>query len=215
MSEVGSTLSDECRRWDARYRDAHAFFGERPTPLLVDALERSALGDAPRALCLGEGEGRDALYLAQRGFQVTAVDGAQVGLDKLQARAAVAGVTVATVCADLTDFVPIGPVDLVCSFYCHLAPALRRQVFARVASALAPGGLFLLEGFATAQRLNGRTSGGPPDLTVLYEADALTHELAPLFADVAVQARTLTIDFGRHAGIADVVQVVARGRSAT
>jgi SAM-dependent methyltransferase len=212
VSGAGEVPSDECRRWNERYAAAACFFGDRPSPFLVATLAARALsgGGARRALCLGEGEGRDAVYLAQNGWIVTAVDGAAVGLEKLRARAADAKLAVTTSCADLGSYEPPRRAfHLVSSFYCHLEPAVRRAVLSRAAAALVPGGLLVMEGFTSAQRANGRTSGGPRDASLLFDPEEIRGELAGLFDSVVIEERIVDIDYGRHSGPADIVQVVA------
>ena len=212
MNTPDSSVPAECRRWNERYGVEGWFFGDAPSPLLVAALASAPVpGRAGRALCLGEGEGRDALYLAGRGFVVTAIDGAEAGLAKLRARARELRLSVSTVCADLAGYEPApGAYDLATSFYCHLEPEVRRVVIGRTAAGLRADGLLVMEGFDRLQRLRGRTSGGPRDLAVLYEVDELRTELAVWFEDVMVEGGTMEIDYGQHRGAAEVVRAVAR-----
>ena len=161
---------EECLEWDRRYAGEELFFGESSNGYLrarVAALfpPRTRTGaDRKAALCLGEGEGRDAVFLAERGFAVTAVDGSIRGLAKLERRAAAAELEVTVVRADLADYLPPRRrFDLVTSFYCHLPPDLRRRAHARAAASLVPGGYLLLEGYTPRQLVEGLQSGGPRD----------------------------------------------------
>jgi SAM-dependent methyltransferase len=84
--------------WDERYRDPGYFYGTAPNNFLVSVIGRIPL---VRVLSLAEGEGRNAVYLASRGYEVTAVDGSAVGLGKAQTLAAERGIEIVTVLADL------------------------------------------------------------------------------------------------------------------
>lgn len=207
--------SDECRRWDERYASEAAFFGEAPNPYLVSSIEQCCPGSEeprPRALCLGEGEGRDALFLARRGFQVTAVDGSRVGLAKLATRAEREGLSVEIICAELGDYDPEpGAYDLTTAFYCHLPPALRRATHAQGALALRRGGLFVLEGFSPRQRELGLTSGGPHDATLLFEPAVLAEDFAGGPVEVLeLRELALNLELGRHRGEARIVRLLGR-----
>lgn len=224
MSGARPPVSKECRRWDARYAAEPLFFGEEPNPYLVEVVERhvgaaEAPGTgagSPRALCLGEGEGRDALFLARRGFEVTAVDGSLRGLEKLACRARAAGLAVWTVYADLADFCPPpAAFDLVTSFYCHLPPALRRVVHDRAVRALRPGGYLVLEGFTPRQRELGLSSGGPGDLRLLFEPGDLRRELDRAVTGGALilhclQEMATRIACGRHRGEARIARFLGQ-----
>lgn len=213
MTTAMAEVSPECQRWDQRYQDEELFFGVEPTPHLVSTLRASLIptGMQRRALCLGEGEGRDALFLAREGWQVTAVDGSRVGLEKLQARAAANGLSIDTRCQDLAVFFPEPcSYSLICSFYCHLPAELWQLVLNRAASALANGGLFVFEGFSVNQVRNQRTSGGPKARELLYEPEPLRAQLARQLEVLYLAEQTVEINYGRHSGIAEIVRGIAR-----
>lgn len=141
--------SGDRERWDARYRDARP--GAEPAAFLVglDALlPRAQSGTpAPRALDVGAGAGRNAVWLARRGLAVTCADVSPVGLALARTAAAAAGVSLDLVAVDLeTAPFPAGPFDLIVSI-----DFLHRPLFAAFALALAPGGLLV---FAQATRAN-------------------------------------------------------------
>ncbi|RZU75899.1 thioredoxin reductase [Micromonospora kangleipakensis] len=134
--------------WEERYRARPAVWSGRPNPQLV--AEATALAPG-RALDVGCGEGADAVWLAQRGWQVTAVDIADTALRRAAAHAAAAGEAVAAritwAQADLRDQPPTaGRYDLVSAQFMHLPGDARRQLFARLAAAVAPGGTLLIVG---------------------------------------------------------------------
>ena len=191
--------------WDERYRDPGYFYGTAPNNFLVSVIGRIPLG---RVLSLAEGEGRNAVYLASRGYEVTAVDGSAVGLGKAQALAAERGIEIVTVLADLADY-PIEPArwDAVVALYCHLPPSLRALLHRAVVRGLKPGGVFVLEGFSKEQLAYG--TGGPQSLDLLLSLDELKRELSGLEFLHAVQLERDVREGCGHTGLASVVQILA------
>ena len=194
--------------WDERYSGEGFFYGTQPNEFLRD--HAGALPAGEPVLCLGEGEGRNAVFLAERGFDVTAVDQSSVGLEKAVALAALRGVRIATVVADLADWNlerPGGWGGIV-SIWCHLPSALRCRVHRQASAALQPGGVLILEAY-TPEQLKFRT-GGPADPDLMPTLAQLRGELAGLAFEVA-QERQREVHEGRgHEGPSAVVQVVAR-----
>ncbi|WP_280151810.1 class I SAM-dependent methyltransferase [Piscinibacter sp. XHJ-5] len=204
---------DETGQWDRRYREEALFFGDAPNRFLEQTvLER--LADRPlRALSLGEGEGRDALWLGRRGWSVTAVDGSSIGLAKLRARARDERLAIEIICADLAVHDPgQARFDLVYACFCHLRPQIRRAVHGWAARALAPGGLLLVEGYTPRQRERGLKTGGPKDISLLFGAEDLRADVAGLLEVVHLEELEAYLENGRHRGPAEVVRLLARAR---
>jgi SAM-dependent methyltransferase len=134
--------------WDARYSSAHSLWSGNPNRQLV----AEAAGLAPgTALDAGAGEGADAIWLAERGWQVTAVDVSGVALGRAADHAAKAGDEVAARIRwqreDLRDWTPPERAyDLVTSQYLHLPGTLRSTLLARLAAAVRDGGTLLIVG---------------------------------------------------------------------
>lgn len=150
--------------WNRRYAATELVWTAEPNRFLVEEIEGLAPG---RALDLGAGEGRNAVWLARQGWQVTAVDFSDVGLEKARHLAESAGVTIELVCADATR--PIeGVFDLVVVLYLHLPADDRRRAYRSAAAAVAPGGTLLIVGHDSANLLDG--VGGPQDPSVLFTA---------------------------------------------
>jgi SAM-dependent methyltransferase len=148
--------------WNRRYATSEPIWGAGPNQFLVGEVDALPPG---RALDLGAGEGRNALWLAAKGWQVTAVDFSDVGLDKARELARRAGVTVDLVCADATDPVD-GTFDLVVVLYLHLPPDQRRRALRNAAAATAPGGTLVVVGHDSTNLTEG--IGGPRDPAVLF-----------------------------------------------
>lgn len=193
--------------WDSAYAHDDHRYGHRPNTFL-QANER-LLRPGSRVLVLADGEGRNGVWLAGRGHQVTSVDFSAVAVDHARALAQEAGVELDAQVADLADWVETpqaaGPWDGIVAIWTHLPSAVRRPVCAALAGRLAPGGVLILEAFGPDQvRFE---SGGPSDLDLLPDADQIVAEWAPL----KVEARTLErrIFEGRgHQGRASVVQAL-------
>jgi len=130
-----------------------------------------------RALDLGAGEGRNALWLASLGWRVTAVDFSSVGISRLRDMAAERNLVVEAVVADLRRYEPPpGAFDLVILFYLQVPADLLEIVLARASRAVAPGGTLLLIGHDVENLERGH--GGPPDPAVLQSPEQVTAVLA-------------------------------------
>jgi SAM-dependent methyltransferase len=169
--------------WDRRYAEVESLWSARPNRVLVAEVEGLTPG---RALDLACGEGRNAIWLAERSWDVTGVDFSQVAIAKARASAERAGVDVDFVCADLLDYEPArGAADLVVVLFLQLPADERRRVLRRAADALAPGGTLLLVGHDLANLTEG--TGGPSDPNVLYTPEDVVSELPGLEVEKAEQ----------------------------
>lgn len=192
--------------WEERYRIAPALWSGRANPQLV-----AEAADLPpgRALDAGSGEGGDALWLAGRGWQVTAADFSTVALARAAAAAEQLGVEVEWVHADLTRWTPpAGAFDLVSAQYFHLPPADRDPVFARLAAAVAPGGSLLVVGHVASE-----LHTGVPEM--FFTAQQVAATLDPDVWDVVVcedRARTASGPAGHELPVADTVLRAVRRR---
>lgn len=191
--------------WDKRYSKAEYLYGKEPNDFLVQAAPQIPPGPV---LCLAEGEGRNAVYLAEHGYSVTAVDASVVGLEKAQHLARERGVGITTHVLDLADF-EIQP-DYwsgIVSIFCHLPPLLRETVHRRCVAGLMPGGVLVLEAY-TPQQLKLKT-GGPPTASLMMQLDDLLKELQGLEFLHAVEVERHLAEGTQHNGPSAVVQIVA------
>jgi SAM-dependent methyltransferase len=191
--------------WDERYAGPELVWGSGPNCFVAEELATLPPG---RAIDLGTGEGRNAIWLAERGFTVTAVDFSRVGLARAAGLAAGRGVSVNWVHADLLDYQPTpGGYDLVLIAYIQL-PADRLTALARTAAAaLAPGGTLLAVGHDRDNLTRGH--GGPKDLSVLWTPPVVTAGLTGLTIEQAEQVnRTVTTPDGERTAIDTLVRAV-------
>jgi SAM-dependent methyltransferase len=164
--------------WDARYAAQTTVWGAEPNRFVAQECAELAPG---RALDLACGEGRNAVWLARRGWQVTAVDFSRVAVDKARALAAAHGVedAVTLVVGDVVEWVPPARAfDLVVVAYLQVPGDDRRVVWPRAAEAVAPGGTLLVVGHDSRNLRDG--VGGPKDPAVLYTADDVVAHLGDL-----------------------------------
>lgn len=192
--------------WENRYSTPDFVFGTEPNDFLRSVADQIPAGPV---LCLAEGEGRNAVFLATRGHRVTAVDQSVAGLAKARALAAQRNVRLQTFVADLSDF-PIEPGAWsgAVAIFMHLPPALRRELLARVATGLKPGGVFVLECYTPAQIAFG--TGGPKDPALMPTLAALREELLGLEFAIGQEIERDVHEGGGHTGRSAVVQVLAR-----
>ncbi|MGH9122253.1 MAG: SAM-dependent methyltransferase, partial [Acidimicrobiales bacterium] len=177
--------------WDGRYSGEDLAMPATPNPFIVEELLSVAPG---RALDLGAGEGRHAIWLAGLGWAATAVDFSQVGLAKGERRAAVMGVRVDWVVADLRSFAPRPVFDLIISSFIHFGGEERTEYLVRAAGGLAPGGTLMVVGY---DRCNGEAvRAGRGDPARLFTVEELSGDLAgPAGLDV-VRADRLAVPAG-------------------
>ncbi|MGD8441179.1 MAG: class I SAM-dependent methyltransferase [Holophagae bacterium] len=177
--------------WNRRYQGPELVWSAEPNRFLVEEVTDLKPGTA---LDLGAGEGRNAIWLAEHGWTVTAVDFSDVALDKARRIAAERGVGLEIVRADLTAYVPEPKVfDLVLALYLHLPWREMTTVVERAGRAVAPGGTFLLIGHDRSNLDHGR--GGPRSPEVLYTADQITELLSGMRIEHAgTRRRPVTTD---------------------
>ncbi len=192
--------------WDQRFAEEGFAYGEEPNRFLSDQLSRLEPGTL---LLPAEGEGRNAVWAATHGWQVSAFDTSTVGRDKALAMARRRGVGISyelhSVADDLVDFE--GRFDAVGLVFMHLPPDLRRPAHRAVARCLRPGGTLILEAFAEEQLERG--TGGPRDLDLLYSVDELRRDLAHLEIQSLEQCEVELTEGRYHSGVASVIRLRA------
>jgi SAM-dependent methyltransferase len=169
--------------WDRRYAGKELVWSAEPNRFVA-----AALGDEPpgRALDLAAGEGRNAVWLAERGWRVTAVDFSPVALEKGRELAAASGVDIDWIQADLAGWTPPAEhFDAVLLAYLHLPSAQLEPVLAGAASALTPGGRLVAVGHHRDNLEEG--VGGPQDPAVLQTVEGLVNGLLAGVPDLVLE----------------------------
>ncbi len=193
--------------WDERYAAAGYYYGTEPNDFLRENAAAIPAGGA--VLCLGEGEGRNAVFLARRGYRVTALDQSAVGLEKAARLAAANGVRIETIAADLDGY-RIGRErwDGIVSIWCHLPSALRAINHRQIIAGLKPQGVFLMEAYTPDQI--GHGTGGPQSVDLLPTLSELRLQLAGLDLIHAMERERMVTEGSGHTGLSAVVQIIAR-----
>lgn len=190
--------------WDKKYGRDTYFYGIEPNGFLAANQAKIPMG---HVLCLAEGEGRNAVFLAGLGYHVTAVDQSIVGIEKGRRLAVTKNVDVNFIHADLADFdFATQQWSGVISVFCHLPPNLRTTVHISVIKNLIPSGVFLLEGYSPQQLAN--STGGPKDVSLLMSAQDLRVELAGLNLLHLIETEREIIEGTGHSGVGAVVQAI-------
>lgn len=191
--------------WNERYAKDGFAYGTAPNDFLrahADCLQGPVLS-------IGEGEGRNAVFLAERGLSVLGVDLSPVGLGKAHHLATQRGVRIKTLVADLAQYVPeVSAYGSVVSIFAHTSALVRKQLHQRLRAALRPGGIFLYEGYAPEQV--GRGTGGPPQADFCAPLDALREEFSGFEERWGCRCERMVVEGSCHTGKGIVVQFIAR-----
>lgn len=193
--------------WEERFNTEDYVFGRAPAAFLRK--HEDWLTPGASALSVADGEGRNSVFLAQKGLSVIAWDGAPSAIAKARKLAQEAGVEVAYEVADLEAWDwPEAAYDLVLGVFIQfVGPEARARLFARMVRALRPGGVLMLHGYTPKQLVYG--TGGPKAVENLY-TEALLREA---FADLEIrvlESYEAELDEGHgHKGLSALIDLVA------
>jgi cyclopropane fatty-acyl-phospholipid synthase-like methyltransferase len=204
-----ATFSKPHATWNDRYADPEYLFGETANAFLTTSAA-PYLHAGQSALCVADGEGRNSVWLAERGLTVSAFDFAENGVAKARALAQKRGVAVDHQIGDMETWpFPHERYDaLVAIFIQFMGPEVRERAFARMKDAVRPGGLFVLEGY-TPDQLEYKT-GGPGAVENLYTEDWVRGVFAG-WQIVLLTAYVAELSEGnRHVGKSAVIDCIAR-----
>ena len=199
--------------WNERYSRYDSFYGYRPNDFLVQA--EVMLRRGGRVLVVGDGEGRNGTWLAQKGHQVTSVELSPKGVEKALGLSREREVSIDAQVGDLAEWVHSdaaqGPWDAIVWIFVHLEPQLRRQVAEGFQTRLAPRGKLLMEVFTPAQLQLG--AGGPEDDEFMVTRTEVQDDWSALDLDVRIVERRIFEGRG-HQGLASVLQVLGQPKRA-
>ena len=200
--------NSEYERWEKRFSVPDYVFGTEPNVFLKS--QAAALPKSGAALAVADGEGRNGVWLAERGLDVLSFDWSPTALRKAQALAKARGVTLRTAQVDVVQWEwPQAAFDVVVAIFVQfLTPEERRQVFAGMRKALKPGGLLLIEGYRPEQ-LNYKT-GGPSQVENLYTRALLEAEFGSLSETQIAEHDSMTSEGAGHVGMAALIDLVGR-----
>lgn len=191
--------------WDERYNTEQYAYGTTPNEFLRQKFDLIPKGEI---LSIGEGEGRNAVFLAMQGYSVTAVDGSSVGLEKARKLADANSVSVDLVHADLSDYdLGENKWDGIVSIFVPLPSDIRKLLYGKLPGALKPGGVFFVEAYTPDQIKHGTGGGNSPD--TMQTAETLIRELPQMRFDHLVELEREVVEGAYHTGLGSVVQAVA------
>jgi len=194
------------KHWDERYTQNKNIYGKEPNLFFKEELAKLAPGTL---LLPGEGEGRNAIYAEQQGWEVTAFDSSEVAISNAMANAKEAGFIFDYALADTSSFEAVeDSFEAIALIYFHLPPITREAFHKKLAGWLKPGGTLIIEGFNPAQL--ERTSGGPKDVSMLYTEEMLRADFNMLNIE-ELYATTVELNEGSfHSGTAELMRMVAK-----
>lgn len=192
--------------WNERYRAAEYVYGVQPNAFFKDCLSGISPG---RILLPADGEGRNAVYAAQHGWEVRSFDYSEEAVKKTQALSESKGVHVNCSVEDIATFQwPHQAFDVVGLCFVHMPEPMRLFLHQQVMQALRPGGFLILEAFTPRQLLF--QSGGPRDVQLLFTLDMLRHDFKELNLLLAEETDTILAEGPFHSGPAAVVHLFAQ-----
>lgn len=193
--------------WDSRYAEEGFAYGTAENVYLSSFAEHFKSGQ--KVLVIGDGEGRNGVWLAQQGCAVVSVDSSKVGVEKAKSLAAEKEVNIEAVCADLTEWDwPESAFDFVVIIYVHFPPEIRAALHNKVVSTLKSGGQLIMESF-TPEQLN-YSSGGPPVLEMLYTMDMMREDFKLLEIQHLEECVAELNEGKYHCGEGAVVRLLAK-----
>ncbi len=190
--------------WNKRYSEKEYAYGKD----VNEFVKQHTFSPKSKILCLAEGEGRNAVYLAEQGHEVTMIDYSEEGIKKARALAQERGVTLRTICLDLSKYTfEWYAWDVIVIVFGHFPPLVRKHVHTQLYSALKPNGKVILEAYSKEQ-LDYKT-GGPQDATMLYSEEELKNDFVN-FKNLRLQKIERTVNEGiYHQGKSSVIQILA------
>jgi len=194
--------------WNAKFRGEEPLYGDAPNQFVKENFEQ--LLPLQNVLCLGEGEGRNALFLADKGLEVEALDISDVALFKLRKRAHAHYLEIKICHTLLEHWNPSARYGAVVCTYLHLPKEKQKMLFEKAIFALREGGLFMAELFSESQ-VNFH-SGGPKNIGLLYDLNDISDTLKSLSCRVLKLAQEIVIlNEGRnHVGRASVIRLIVQ-----
>lgn len=196
--------------WNERYAGDDYHFGTEPNAFLRS--QHALLKPGMSCLAVADGEGRNGVWLAERGLQVLAVDSSPVAQAKAQKLAAQRGVQLHYALADLTQWEwGESRFDAVVAIFIQFAPpGARERMFAEMQRCLKPGGLLLLQGY-TPRQLQYKT-GGPSQVENLYTEALLRQEFSGMDILHLAEHDSVIQEGAGHSGMSALIDLVARKR---
>jgi len=187
--------------WNDRYIQKEFVYGTQPNAFYKQQLDKIKPGSI---LLPAEGEGRNAVYAASQGWDVSAFDISQQGKEKAVQLAKQLEVTIDYKVAGVLDFETTKPFDVIGLSYAHFPVGIRKEAHLQLLTFLKPNGIVIFEAFAKAQL--GKPSGGPKNIEMLFSIQEIKNEFPELDFKL-LKEETITLAEGNyHKGTAEVIR---------
>lgn len=194
--------------WNAKFQGERLLYGEKPNDFVVQNFE--LLSNAKTVMCLGEGEGRNAIFLADKGLEVEALDASDVALFKLRKRAKENYLFIKIRHTLLDYWEPEPLYDAVVCTYLHLPKQHQKMLFEKAVMALRDEGIFIAELFSESQ-INFH-SGGPKNIALLYDFNDVLDILKTLpCTTLKLSQEVILLNEGEnHQGRGSVIRIILK-----
>lgn len=190
--------------WDERYSSTDFVYGTEPNTFFKDELDKLKSGNI---LLLGEGEGRNAVYAAVKGWNVDAVDFSIIAKEKALKLAEENSVSINYEITDLSEYKPKSSYyNAAAIIFLHLNPKIRSDVHSKVVDSLIPGGTLIIEVYEKKQL--GKDSGGPKNIDMLYSKEELKDDFKKMKIIMLGKEIITLNESEQHAGEAVVLRLI-------
>lgn len=194
--------------WDIRYSGSDYVYGKEPNSFFKECLSTLRPG---KLLLPAEGEGRNAVWAAEKGWSVSAFDQSNVGRNKAILLAQEKRVSIEYTIKSVERFNPTpDEFDVVGLIYLHLPREIRTPFHHKIAASIKPGGRIILEAFTTKQL--GYDSGGPRDINLLYTPGYILDDFRDFTFKIGGEAEVFLREGAYHSGKASVIRFFGRKR---
>ena len=194
--------------WNEKFQGEHLLYGKEPNNFIKENIE--LLINAKNVMCLGEGEGRNALFLAEKGLEVEALDASDIALFKLRQSAKENYLSIKIRHTLLEYWEPEQTYGAIICTYLHLPKQHQKELFEKSLQALQEGGVFIAELFSESQ-INFH-SGGPKNISLLYDFNDVLDTLKLLPCEVIKLSQEVIIlnEGKKHVGRASVIRIILK-----
>ncbi len=192
------------KTWNDRYSNKEYVYGKLANAFIKQELDKLPKG---RILFPAEGEGRNAVYAAKRGWNVSAFDLSTVGKEKAESLAREVGCKIDYQISDVLDYKSESKFDCIAIGFMHLPSSIREAAHKDLLEQLKTGGMFIMEVFHKEQM--PLKSGGPKDLDLLYDKESMASDFADMDIQVLEKTETILDEGHLHQGKAIVLRMIA------
>ena len=191
--------------WNNRYETNETVYGDEPNQFFKSFIDTHKPGTI---LLPAEGEGRNAIYAASKGWEVDAFDFSEVAKEKALKRATDKKVKINYTLLEIENYKALKQYDAVALIYIHLEPQLRKKFHNEIPKSLSAAGYLVFEAFAKEQKNN--TSGGPKEEALLYDAPSICSDFKQLHIISCGQKEVDLKEGGFHNGKAHVLRLIGQ-----